>query len=427
MSGEKKLWYKLDNAAKIYPAAMRKDWTALFRISADLTEPVDPAVLEQALKSVLRRIPSYSVRLKRGVFWYYLEHADETPDIQEDVQNPCVRMDLRENKGFLFRVRYFERRIALETFHVLADGTGGLNVLKTLVAEYLRLKYGAAIPRDSSILDCSQEPRPQEAEDAYIRYAGNQTRSRSESNAYHITGDLEPPDVIHITTGMIPVDKLLAKAREKNVTITEYLTAVLILSFDSIQRRRVKKEKHFKPVKVNVPVNLRTFFPSVTLRNFALYTNPGIEPRLGRYSFDEILKQTHHHMGAEVTEKNLRARFATNVRSEQSRFLRVTPLFLKNAVMRYVFYKVGDKMTSTSLSNLGVVRLPEEMARYVTRMDFILGPLSRNRVISAALSYSGMLYFTFTRTIRDSAVEREVFRNLVKLGIPVKIESNNQW
>ena len=36
-------WMRLDNAAKIYPAAKRRNWTNYFRLSATLTEPVDRA------------------------------------------------------------------------------------------------------------------------------------------------------------------------------------------------------------------------------------------------------------------------------------------------------------------------------------------------------------------------------------------------
>ena len=40
---------KLDNAAKIFPAAKRRNWNNFFRISATLTEPVDTEVLRTAL------------------------------------------------------------------------------------------------------------------------------------------------------------------------------------------------------------------------------------------------------------------------------------------------------------------------------------------------------------------------------------------
>ncbi|MDD6878110.1 MAG: alcohol acetyltransferase [Clostridiaceae bacterium] len=414
---------RLDNAAKIYPAARRRNWMALFRVSAELCEPVDVRILERAQARTLARFPSFALRLKKGLFWYYLEHNEGAPEITEDVANPCVRLDPKTNRGFMFRVRYYRCRIALEVYHVLADGTGGMCFLKTLVAEYLTLKYGVKIPRDREILDCDEAPRPDETEDAYLKYAGDITRSRAEADAYYVRGT-DTGDRVCIITGMLPVQDVLARARSRGATLTEYLTAALILSINDLQTRSGLPRRRRNPVKINVPINLRRFYPSHTMRNFALYVNPGIDPRLGEYTFDEILRAVHHHMGTEVDEKLLNARIATNVRTEQNRLLRAAPLFLKNAVMKLSFHLVGDRKTSSSISNLGVVRVPPEMEAYIRRFDFILGPLSRNRVVCAALSYRDTLYLNFTRTIRETDVERGFFRFLVRDGLHVRLESN---
>ena len=63
---------RLDNAAKIYPAARNQNWSNTFRLSATLTEDVDTAVLQQALEVTVPRFPSIAARLRRGLFWYYL-------------------------------------------------------------------------------------------------------------------------------------------------------------------------------------------------------------------------------------------------------------------------------------------------------------------------------------------------------------------
>lgn len=415
---------KLDNAAKIYPAAKRRNWTALFRMSSYLKEEVDPSVLYRALEGMLPRFPGFTLCLRRGFFWFYLEMLDGTPGIQEDVSNPCIRMRLKENKRFMFRVRYYQNRISVEIFHVLTDGTGGMCFLHTLVAEYLRLKYGAVIPRNHEILDCSEPPKREETEDAFFKYCRGVTASRAEPPAYFIKGTAEPDDVIHITTGILDVGQVLAKAKEKKVTLTEYLTAALIMSIDKIQRESGVPQKRRKPVKICVPINLRKFYDTVTLRNFSSYTNPGIDSRLGDFTFDEVLKEVHHHMGFEVTEKKLNAKISTNVRSESYKILRIMPLFVKNAAMRMTYYFVGDRQTSSCLSNLGAVRLPDEMSKYVDRVDFMLGPLSRNRVVLAVGSYQDKLYINFTRTIAETKVEREFFRFLVREGLHVMVESN---
>ena len=66
------------------------------------------------------------------------------------------------------------------------------------------------------------------------------------------------------------------------------------------------------------------------------------------------------------------------------------------------------------------------MALFVTRMEFMLGPLSRNPIAIGTLSYGGTMYINITRTIRESELEREFFTRLVKLGLPVKIQSNER-
>ena len=418
-------WLKLDNAAKIYPAASDSNWVAMFRESATLTEPVDVGVLEQALADALRRMPSFSVRLRGGVFWYYLESLEGIPPVEEDARNHCARLDIRHNRYFNLRVRYYDCRIAVEYVHTLSDGMGGMIFLKTLLARYLELKYGENIPKGDQILDCSDEPQQSELEDGFIANAGKICLSRKEENSYRIPGTREIDRFVNLTTGIIDSGVILAKAHEKHVSVTEYLGAALILSISNVQKRLSSKKK-LDNVKVSLPVNLRGFFKCKTLRNFASYVNVGINPNYGDFTFDEVLTLVHHQMGIELNVKTLQAKFTTNVNSERNIALRLVPLFLKNLVMKAVFYRVGDIKTSSTISNLGVVNLPPEMSKYVDRMDFILGPLSRNPVACGALTYGGKLYLNFTRTTEESIIEQEFFTFLVKQGIPVLIESNRR-
>lgn len=419
-------WIKVDNAGKIYPASKRSNWTALFRVSATLTEKVDPQILQRAQENAFRRFPMFAVRLKRGIFWYYLQHIDDCPDLQLDVQNPCVRMNLRDNKGFMIRVRYFDKTVAVEIFHVLSDGTGGMSFLLTLVAEYLKLKYGENIPRDKTILDCTETVKENEIEDAFLKYSRKEYMSRKEPDSYYIRGTRERADNIHTITGIMSVEQVKGKAAQLKVSLGEYLAAVMVKAVLNIQKR----EKHGKldPVKVSVPVSLRRFYPETnTKRNFASYVNVGVEPRLGEYELPEIARAVHHQMGLENTEKMMNSKFSTNVHSEDMMIVRILPLTIKNFAMKMVFNMVGDRKTSTTVSNLGNIKLPDAMAKYVERIDFLVGPLSRNKIVCGVVSYNGTMYFNSVRTIAESKLEQEFFTLLVKEGIHVKIESNNVY
>ena len=176
---QKKLrWMTLDNAAKIFPAARSRNWSNVFRLSATMSEPVDRAVMQTALDVTVRRFPSMAVRVKAGVFWYYLEEIPHAPEILDEKPYPLARMAFDDIKKCAFRVLVYENRVAVEFFHALTDGNGGLVFLKTLVSEYIYQKYGVKVPVGDGILDRLEEPLPEELEDSFLKYRLSRIASR---------------------------------------------------------------------------------------------------------------------------------------------------------------------------------------------------------------------------------------------------------
>ena len=157
------------------------------------------------------------------------------------------------------------------------------------------------------------------------------------------------------------------------MSLTVYLTSAMLLALQRIQDEQTPDKRRQKPIRVVVPVNLRRLFPSRTLRNFVHVIMPEIDPRMGDYEFSEILTSVKHQLGLLVTKKNLCAMFTPNVNAERSPLLRVMPLFLKNIAMKLVYDTVGERTNCLNLSNLGDIKVPDAMRRYVTRFDFILG------------------------------------------------------
>lgn len=419
-------WMRLDNAAKIYPAAKRRNWNNFFRLSATLTEPVDTEVLRRALDVTVRRFPSIAVRLRRGAFWYYLEEIPKAPPIQPEKSCPLAHAPFYEVRQCAFRVLVYHERIAVEFFHALTDGTGALVFLKSLLAEYLSQKYGLVIPAEKGVLGRLEEPSAEEVEDSFARYAGDVKLSRREATAYHLSGTPEPDGYKDIVTMMIPADKLRDCARGFGISVTELLCAAMMQAILDIQAKDVPRRAARKPVKVLLPVNLRTLFPSATLRNFASYITPEIDPRMGDCSFEELCQLVHHKMGMENNRRTMRAKFAANVASERSPVLRVMPLFIKNIAMKAVFDTVGECKSCLCLSNLGRVELPEVMTPYVTRMDFIIGVQARAPHNCGVITWNGTAYINCIRNIREPALELAFYRVLHRLGLRVKVESNTR-
>ena len=417
-------WMRLDNAAKIYPASISRSWSSVFRLSATLTDPVDSAVLQSALDVTVRRFPSICARLRKGFFWYYLEQVPQAPKVREDYACPVTHIPKKEIRQCGLRVFVYGKRIAVEFFHSLTDGSGGMVFLKTLLAEYIRQKYGIAIPAEKGVLDCRQKPTSGELEDSFLRHSGPVAASRAESNAWKLTGTPELDGHRNLVCLQLSSQAVLDAAHSHGVSATAFLAAALLQALMDVQKKHVPVRRLRKPLKVQIPVNLRRLFGSNTLRNFALYVNPEIDPRLGDFTFDELCKRVHHHMGMEVIPQHMRARIAANVGSEQLWIVKILPLFLKNIALRIAFNTVGETKVCLAMSNLGAVEIPEEMKPYISRFDFILGAPALTPVNCGIASYNGTLYVNFTRSIQESELELAFWQVLQQQGLEAIAESN---
>lgn len=426
ISEENKLrWMPLDNAAKIYPAARSHNWTNAFRLSATLKEEVDTKVLQSALDVTIRRFPSLGTRLRKGLFWYYLQQVSHAPAIRQEMSYPLTRMTRKDLRDCALRVIVYHNRIAVEFFHSLTDGNGGVIFLKALVAEYLQQKYHLVIPAEQGVVGRLEEPSPEELEDSFLKYAGPVSASRRENNAWHLKGTPEPDGFLNVTCFRLPVAQVLEQAHHYCVSMTTFLSAALMQAILNLQAQQIPNRRYRKYVRLLIPVNLRRLFPSKSMRNFALYTTPEVDPKLGDYSFEELCQIIQHRMALDVTPKQMSARIATNVKSEQVFLLKITPLFIKNLVMKAVFLAVGERKSCLCLSNLGQVTLPREMEAYVERLDFILSSQAMSPHNCGVLSYKDTLYVNFTRNIVEPNLEREFFLVLREMGLPVEVQSNH--
>ncbi|MBR1585816.1 MAG: alcohol acetyltransferase [Clostridia bacterium] len=419
---KRKRWFKLDNAAKLYPAVSTARWSSTFRVSAELMEDVDPDRLQTAVNRTLPRFPSLKVRLRTGLFWYYLEEIDQPLTVRPDTGHPCMPFHFKQDNGYLLRVFYYRKRISAEFFHVLTDGSGGMTFLKTLTVEYLRLG-GKRVAFDNGALDIRTPPASEETQDAFLRMPLPRVRaSRREGRAYHFPATPELPHTLHITAASLPAQQVVDRAKALQISVTEYLVSVMLWA--AYQDQKGRKRKRLLPVRVSVPVNMRAFYPTPTMRNFSTFVNPGIDPRLGDYTFEEIAREVHAFMRYQVNPKLLSAVIATNVADEKNLLIRLVPLHIKNWVIGSIFRKAGDQLITTTLSNLGRTPMPSGAEKLVRRFEFHLGSPSTPLCNAAAVTNGNELRLIFSSNIRETTLPRETLRFLVESGVPVAVESN---
>lgn len=418
-------WLKLDNAAKIFPAARSSRWNNLFRCSAVLKSRVDKDILQESVEAAIKRYPMLQVSLRAGIFWYYFQSTDEVPKVQLEEDYPCSMLDLKNGK-LLFRVLYSRNRISLEFFHSLTDGYGGVNFLNTILLKYFHLQ-GKKIPT-GNILHYDDVPDEEEFEDSYKRYSKPElgVSNRKERAAFHMRGTKEIHGVLNVVQGEVNAQQLKDIAKSYNVNINQLVVGVA--AYIAYKRKIYDNTKNGKlPVKISVAANLRAFMPSKSLRNFSAIANIEVkEEGKTLLAFEDVLRQTADCSKEIATEDNLYKFINGNIALEKNPFVRIVPLFLKSLIMKAAYYSFGEKLCTMSISNMGVVKTPEEYKDYVDRYEFVIGPQKYFNYAMSIGTFNDKAVINCSRQVKNSSFEREFFRFLSSLGLDVKVNSNKE-
>ena len=412
-------WFPLDVAGIIYPNARRYGWCTTYRFAFIMKEEVDPVLLKQALKDIAPRFPSFFVKVKPGLFWYYLERTDDLDIVEPEDYYPCRYIETTETTKPAIRILYYKNRISIEIFHSIADGGGALVFNKTLVARYLELK-GVKITLTPDIADINEKPKKYEMEDSFrANYKKMKGLTRKEETAYCYKAPLirNYYKVIH---GLIPAEDIKAAAKAKGMTITEFLMVAYLYAFYKNARGKVNK-----PIKISIPASLRARFGSRTLRNFSLYANIGFNPK-GRtdITFEEIFEMVKGKMEQGLATEELHKMLCVNVRDAQNPILRLVPTVLKKPVMQFIFDHAGENKFTSGMSNLGVQKMPPEMYEHIERMECLLGSSPTKHLLCAMITYNNIVNISFSSTSDKVDVQRTFFRVLAENGVRVRIESN---
>ncbi len=421
-TNEKIRWDRLDNTAHLFPVIAGEDMSNVYRIFVSLNEEIDKNVLQQALTIVLPKFDGFNVRLRQGIFWYYFEeNGKPAPKVREENAYPCRYIVQNQNRSYLFRVSYYKNRINLEVFHVLTDGMGGINFLKELTYQYLRIahpKLGELTGNQLSV-DTSLN-----REDSFLKnYKKSHAKGYKTQKAYLFKGEKLRPGEFGVIHGMMSVAKLKEVSHRYDVSINEYLVAAFIWSTYTECLHGMPGKK---PVRVAVPVNLRPFFHSVTTKNFFVMVSAEFLPVQDSYTFEEILQITKDSLREQITKEHLEELFSYNVSNEKNIIARAVPLFLKNLAMRYVYTKAALANTTT-ITNIGNISVQEEYRPYIQMFGAFLA-MSKGQYLKGTIcSYGDQLMFTFSSILADASVQRGFFRRLSEDGLEVSVESNGVY
>ncbi len=407
-------WYKLDNVAKVFLAAYNKRNPRSIRVSCILNEDVDPVILQEALDITIKHRPQFQVRIRRGIFWNYLEQTDSVPLVKEEVLGPCPALYGDSYKGVLhYLVTYYHDRVNIDMSHAISDGTGAFVLLRLLVLNYLKLKYPGSLDEISINDSASSDDRFRNSYDHFYDDSNGpipKTILNKKTKAFQIQSRKLPYNQLQYIEAHMEADKLLKAAKSLQVSLTSYLGAQLMLSIMADMPFRQRK----RPVNISIPVNLRNYYPSDTLRNFFnnidvshVYTGNETLETLA-LEFDKKLKDA---LDPELIRKQMN-RYQS---IEQFFLTRMVPLFLKQPVVR-MFSKRETQTVTAVLSNLGAIDMPAETSPYIKGFtDFC----STDNLFITITTYGNDLVLGIASSYNGTGVIRRMLSSLKELGTDI--------
>lgn len=410
-------YYDLDNAGKIFPWTTNKRDTKVFRFACELYEEINPKDLQAALDLTIEDFPIFRSSLRQGLFWYYLRPINTIPVIHEENEAPCSSIYDANRYNLLFEVTYFKKRINVEVYHALTDGTGALQFLRTLVYHYICIHYAADFPDGAPSFDYDAS-LTQKAEDSFRKYYKKTKHIPiKEVRAYKIKGSKTPTGQLKVIEGTMSAQSILQAAHKYNATVSVFLTSLFLLSI--AQNAPLSKKK--RPIVITVPINLRNFFQSQSARNFFCTMNISYDFQHEPDDLPSIAASVARQFKEKLTTEYIASRMNGFSAMERNAVIRVVPLFLKNIIMR-IAGKMNDIQTTASMSNIGRVKMPEGFEKYIRIFDVFI---STTRVQMCMCSYGDNMTLSFSSALRDTDIQKDFFRMLSDMNIEIFITSND--
>lgn len=402
-------WRKLDNAALAFPLVTGENDTRVFRFYCQLKEEVDSDILQQALDRTMEKYPLFQAVLRKGLFWFYLEHSHIRALVKPETEPPCSRLYIPDKKSLLFQVNYYKERINFEVFHALTDGTGAMHFLQELVQNYLILAH----PKENfpEIGRDKKTGRGNIEEDSFSQYYSSDIPKNREKKkaAVKLKGEKLVHSDMHISEVVLSVKEVHQKARSYGVSITVLLTAVMLCSI----REEIPKNQQKRPVTLMIPVNLRNYFPSQSMTNFFGWIEVGYTFS-DTTTFEEVLADVKRQFEQELEKDKIAMHMNDYVRIEKNIFVRAVPLEIKKYFLM-IGANLGSRSITAVYSNIGIIRLPEEYREYIRHFGIFA---STNSLQMCSCSYGDEMVLGFTSKIPDDSIQRNFRRMLSEEEIP---------
>ena len=183
-----------------------------------------------------------------------------------------------------------------------------------------------------------------------------------------------------------------------------------------MNRKQLKRH-----VVISVPVNLRQFFKSGTSRNFFGVINIDYDPANYKGELKDIIQQVDRDFKEKLSPENIEKTMNSYAALEHNFGIKMIPLPIKDLGIGF-FDRAAKKGVTSSMSNLGQIKMPEEVEDYIEGFSAFMTAASQQICVC---SYKDRLSFGEVSPYKTHKSMLNFFRCLTEMGIEVELGTND--
>ena len=389
-----------------------------------MKEPVRRDELISAAEQAVRRFPWFAVRLCEGENGLEYRENDSPLPVFPLEKGKQYHLGSEETNGYLFRISYGGNAIVLSQHHMVTDGKGMSEFLKTLLYYYLKETGITADPE--GMVRLNEIPHDAEAEQ---EMAAEKYCDLSIPEAVPgVPEGLYPfalPETYWDEAGNFecrryvfacPSAEVKAAAEKSGTTVSAWLLAVLERAYEktyAIEENRT--------IIAALTADKRPAFQTYTMFNFSGYMILAVPPQLRSAPFAIEAQQIKAQIEANKTKDAWLRQTNTRVRqTEKFRKMPVSELF--DSKERKSRDKAGTRQAlSIMLTNVGMARFPKDMLAHMESVDLDI-PSFESTVNYAVLTVGDRMTIGMTMCFDHPALAESIRNTLAELGVSCTLE-----
>ena len=376
------------------------------RIVAALTMHIDPTILEKALQESMLRFPQMSVGLvEEGERRTFISVGGPVPVFKADAPMPSDFLD-NELGGYLLRVSYHHKHVYVDFHRALADEFGMISFVKAMLLRYLEIA-GYPVKNDGSVKSLSSEYFDAEGEDPMVKmedaYASRPVWFMDAKAAVPARQEGDSEEVVQVR---IPLGKLKKDYADLPTAPVTHVAPFISHALNELLGDDIKAGEY---VVAGVQINLRSYFPSSSLRPYYTPVSLAYNRNLKDYPYKTVLMSQKKLLEAQLKHDALAYSAQNKIAEVENTFDKSRSLAQLDEAFQAIQEKAAKKFTY-NICRIGHVILPDSMQRLVSEFYSVI-PSSGRTISVTVTAFKGELNVT----VSGKRYSNEVCRRLVEL------------